>query len=848
MAGQIKGITIEFRGETTSLENALKTVKREANTVTRSLREVDRALKFNPHNVELLTQKQRLLKQRVEETEARVKALKAAQKQLDDRGVDKKSAEYQKLRREILMAENQQKHFTREMIKFGSARLNAIGGQITALGNKLSTVNRRARQVVGSFAAIALYKGFERLKTLDEVSQELSKLGYEGKELEEVMNAATESVSGTKFALTDMSKVAKGALGSGVTDKYDLEEYLGRTADLAQLAGIDVQRMGAMMNKAYSKGKVDARLLNQLNANGIPIYKLLQDELGVTADELSDMTRAGQIGFDDLYKATDKYKGLAQEMGTETFSGAFTVLTQQFGLIGADFLSGVYEPIKEGTKGLVQAIKDLRATGTFKEMGQSFVEFMKPLVEVFKDIIQMSASMPTAVKQFGLFMALFGAPALKAVGAMTTGIGQFGKRVQNLDKSFDSMSKGEAYADAFALIALNVGIAAMGIKDLIEETNDYTRAYQKNADARQQAIDDINTEYWTAQDYALKLEELTDKENKSAEDKKNIKMYVDLLNDSVEGLNLTYDEETDQLNKSTDAIWENIDAMKQQALAAAYKENITEASKDLVKAEQDLAKEEEHLAHLRQLEAEAEKNGSTQTGRLTAEINKSEKRIKGYNKVISSSRGEIDKYSEGYKKATNTVSSETSKMEHSARQNMNKMTEGAKTAGEKFVKGISSGIRENKDKVSSASKSASKSAENSFNPKAYSLGQSWIQGIANGIRGGVTYVKSAVDYATSQLEKRWRENTETESPSRVAMELGDYWTQGLAIGLKRSISALRNASDEVSRTVVGGGQSITNNENKNLSANYTIIVNGTNDPEAYGRYLAEGLKQGMRTI
>ena len=820
MAGKIKGITIEFKGDTTSLDSALRKVKNETKATQTALREVDRALKFNPHNVELLTQKQRLLKQRVEETAAKVKSLKDIQKQLDAKNVDKNSAEYQKLRRDILVAENQLKHFNREMIKFGNAKLNAVGQQIQNVGQKLTSVNRAARRVLASFAAIALYKGFERLKTLDEVSTELRKLGIEGQNLDDAMTAATESVSGTKFALTDMAKVMKGALGSGVTEAYDLQEYLGRTADLAQLAGIDVQKMGAMMNKAYSKGKVDAKLLNQLNANGIPIYKLLQNELGVTADELNDMVRAGKVGFDDLYKATDKYKGLAQEMGTETFTGAFTVLTQQFGLIGADFLSGVYEPIKEGTKGIVATIKELRATGYFKDLGKNFVEFMKPLVEFIKDLVKFSAGLPTVAKQFGLFFALFGGPSLKAVGNMVVEIGRFQTRAEKAGINLAKLAKGGQVAGAFGLIALNVGMAAVGLHDLITGTTEWTKAYNENALSRKQAINDINAQAVASQTYADSLDALMNKEEKSAEDKAKIKMYVDLLNGSIEGLNLAYDEETDSLNKSTKEIYKNIDALKEQALQAAYQEAITSATKDLIEAEAELGKQQEKLTRLQKLENDAKKTGSQQSATYRAEINKTQREINGLNKVIDGSKKEINTYGEAYAKA-------------------------GKKVGKDFADGVESG----KGKAKSAAKKVSDSAKSGLELSgAYDIGYNWTAGIARGIGGAIGLISSAVNKINDKIQST-KKTLREQSPSKIAEEIGAYWTEGIAIGMEKRIGQVARASDLVSQAVVGGAQYITNNErNNNLNANYTIIVNGTNDPEMYGRYLANGLKQGMRTI
>lgn len=458
MPGKIKGITIEFRGETTQLNKALKTVETEARKATSKLKSIDNALKFNPRNVELLAQKEQVLGQRVTQTKEKLNALRAAQAKMDaDPSVNKKSAEYQKLRRDIIVAESQLKNFTKQMILFGKARFNAVGQGLQNVGRKLTSVTRGARMAAGALAGMALYKGFERLKTLDEVSTTLQKLGYEGQHLENIMDAAKQSVSGTRFALTDMAKVAQGALGSGVESQYAIGDYLSRVADLAQISGISVQQMGAMMNKALSKGTVDARLLNQMNANGIPIYTLLAQHLGVTTDELQKMVRTGQVGFDDLYQATAKYDGLAAEMGTNTLSGAVTVLGQQFGLMGADFLNGAYEPIKEGVQGIVSYLKKLQAQGTIKEWGNAVGETIKalvgwfktgelsmdgmsskgkaittalyPIVSVVGTLVKAFMALPMPIKQLIAVFTLLGGPILTFAGGIIKVVGIVQKAV-----------------------------------------------------------------------------------------------------------------------------------------------------------------------------------------------------------------------------------------------------------------------------------------------------------------------------------------------------------------------------------------------------------------------------------
>lgn len=65
MAGNIKGITIEFRGETTKLDKALRQVQNETRAIDKELQTVNKALKFNPTNIDLWRQKQQLLEQKI---------------------------------------------------------------------------------------------------------------------------------------------------------------------------------------------------------------------------------------------------------------------------------------------------------------------------------------------------------------------------------------------------------------------------------------------------------------------------------------------------------------------------------------------------------------------------------------------------------------------------------------------------------------------------------------------------------------------------------------------------------------------------------------------------------------
>ena len=134
MAGNIKGITIEFKGETSSLEQAIKKVNSSTKEIDKNLKEVNKALKFNPTNVDLWRQKQDLLKAKIAETKNNLNDLKAVQAQMDASGVDKNSMEYQKLQREIIETESKLKTFKGQLREVGQVNLRALSEQLSLTG------------------------------------------------------------------------------------------------------------------------------------------------------------------------------------------------------------------------------------------------------------------------------------------------------------------------------------------------------------------------------------------------------------------------------------------------------------------------------------------------------------------------------------------------------------------------------------------------------------------------------------------------------------------------------------------------------------------------------------------
>ena len=165
MAGSIKGITIEFRGDTTRLDQALRQINNETKAIDKELRNVDKALKFNPTSVELWRQKQELLKQKISETKDKLELLKQEQAQMDAAGVDKNSEEYRKLQREIIETESKLKTFEGQLKKIGNVNLRAMSEQFKEMGTKLESAGRAMQGLSTAAAAVAASIGALTVKS-----------------------------------------------------------------------------------------------------------------------------------------------------------------------------------------------------------------------------------------------------------------------------------------------------------------------------------------------------------------------------------------------------------------------------------------------------------------------------------------------------------------------------------------------------------------------------------------------------------------------------------------------------------------------------------------------------------
>jgi len=432
MAGNIKGITIEFDGNTTKLQKAIKDVKNSTNDVDKALRAVNKSLNMDPTNVTLLTQKQQLLKERIEETKNKLKALNDMQKQLDAQGVDKNSREYQELQREIIKTESELKQFEKEMRALGNVKLTALGeqfkqagGKITAAGESLRGVSMAAAAATAAIGALAVKSG----QWADDLNT-MSKQYSIGTDKLQMYAAAAELVD------TDVETITKShiKLERSMSSAAD---GTGSQAEAFEKLGVSVTNADGSLRDADTVWQETIQALGQVE-NETERDALAMQLMGKSASELNPLIEDGGEAYANLAETMEKYD--------------------------LDFID--QETLDNANK-FNDELDTIKALGlvAFQSIGSELAGYLAPALEkvvgwVGKFVSWLGKLDPAVLTVLAAITGLVAvlAPLLIAIGKMATGVGAIIKLVGIVGPAIAGVG-----ATLLPIIAIVAAVIAIGV-------------------------------------------------------------------------------------------------------------------------------------------------------------------------------------------------------------------------------------------------------------------------------------------------------------------------------------------------------------------------------------------------
>jgi len=460
----VKGITVEFSGNTTKLDKALRDVRNSAKDLDKELASVNKALKFNPGNATLLAQKQTVLKEKIEATTKSLDDLKDMQKQMDeDPSVDKNSAAYRELQREIITTESKLKHYKNELAKV-NAQTSGIyklgeafektGKKIESAGRKLAPVSKAAGAVAGALGAITYSAG----TAADDLNTLSKQTGISTKDLQMYAAAADLTDVSVEAMAKTHQKLKKNMLGAqdGTNEQAQYFEQLGVNITNADGSLRDANEVFdetvAALGKMENETERDAIAMAIFGKSANELNPIIEDG-GATYEKVAKIME--EHGLEPIDQdALDRANEFNDQIDTIKFM--FTQAVQIIGTKIAGTLLPAMKKVTDYAGKLAEKLSKLSGKNLTKILGlSSALAGLAPVLlgiskvmETFggklKDIAEKTAKLAIRFPKLGKAVSLFANPVTLVIAALAglgLAVGKSGKSADELVKAFDKMVK-----------------------------------------------------------------------------------------------------------------------------------------------------------------------------------------------------------------------------------------------------------------------------------------------------------------------------------------------------------------------------------------------------------------------
>lgn len=361
-----------------------------------------------------------------------------------------------------------------------SQSFNRLGTSVAGVGKRLSRLR------AGPLAAVAVSMGalaFGVQRTSAEMQDLQMSLNTVFKGMDEgeaAMAFIQEFAQRTPYDIQTLSRAMIQLAGAGIAPT---EELLTTFGDAAAATTDKIGAFEAMVRIATRSvgGGLGLEELEQLVTAGIPVYQILQEEIGVTRNEISELGQtaegAGKI-MDALQRGLNKNFGGGMERASRNLSVAFSnlgiaannvLLALGSGTAGIGLNSGL-TVLYNGLSKVMVIIKPLAHALGF---------ILGGALQVVGTIIDKVAAGILMLARAGLDLALWARDFLPdSLQVATEGLEELDRTLTDLENQMNrNISAGEDTADALGKPIENAATAsAAALKDLRAKLAGYNQA------------------------------------------------------------------------------------------------------------------------------------------------------------------------------------------------------------------------------------------------------------------------------------------------------------------------------------------------------------------------------------
>lgn len=466
MAVSYKGLVIKFGGDTTGLQDALKSVQKQARNAQSNLRDVNRELKFDPSNADLLELKMNALNKSVEETRKQLDMYKQALQQLESKKQSgakltaQEEAQYDSLKLAIVRCERQLDSYGKELadtarqaegsktaigklgqtIEDNADKLSNAGSKISSAGTALSG------GIIGAAGALTGLASSQEEAIQQSGQLETAWVSAGGTaEQESSTYASFYRILGDSSSATEASQ----NLARLTTNEQELQQWTDIAAGAYATFGdaLPLQNLAEAAQETAHTGTVTGGLADALNWSTASAEQWSAALSGHSSAQaaFNQAVAEGQTK-EDAFNAALAACGSEQERSqliTETLTGLYADAGRQYQETNKDLLASrdAQNEMNQSMQELGEAAMPVKTAVT--EIGTSLLNMLAPALETVTGWYKsLSPEQQTLVNNLALGAVAF--------GGVTTAIGKTMEAAEGVGSAFKTA--GELWGGAKKLM------------------------------------------------------------------------------------------------------------------------------------------------------------------------------------------------------------------------------------------------------------------------------------------------------------------------------------------------------------------------------------------------------------
>lgn len=408
---KIKGITIQYEGDTVKLEKALANVESGGRKAKAEMSEVNRALKEAPDSAVLWQQKQELLNKALDSSKDKLKLLEDAQEEVTrqfEKG-DIGEEQYRAFERELEKARAETEKLG-DQAEDASKRIDELGGEAGKTSGDLDKMGNTAESSAEGFTVL---KGAVAQLAADGFEKLMSSAKEAWEEIDEGYDTIIKKTGATGQSLEELQSVADSVFGALPVEMSDTGAAVGEINTRFAATGDELESLTAYFLK-YAEVN-DTQVAGSVrNVSGI--MKAFQEDTKNTGRVLDTLTDVGQRTGKDL-------NSLESELlsNSATFKELGLDIRQSAELLGQFEANGI--DTSTAIKGLQKAQQEATADG------KTMTEALGETIERIKGAKDETDALQIATDLFGK----------KGAATMTQAIREQRFSLDDLTAGYDDM-------------------------------------------------------------------------------------------------------------------------------------------------------------------------------------------------------------------------------------------------------------------------------------------------------------------------------------------------------------------------------------------------------------------------